>query len=201
MITRLIFFLFLIWFWAIPSEAIDQSGQLENHIQRLEKTLKLSREQVDHISAILADAQKKAQKEKDQYKGYHRALLLADENLRKTVDNQIMTILTPEQRTKYRKISEPQPMDKHLMELKKKLSLTDVQMQEIEPIFTSTREMIAEIAMNSSGDLRMPNPAIKKIMDKQAKNIEKVLTREQKEKFKELRKKQEEQMLRGRPQQ
>lgn len=74
-----------------------------------------------------------------------------------------------------------------LIHLNESLSLTDDQIEQIEPILLQTQTKLSELKNKNYDDDREMMEAHKAVMDKNAELIEKYLTEEQIEKFREIR--------------
>jgi len=203
MIQKSVLILAFFLFGSIFSSCLanEQSKEIENRVQLMSEGLKLTSEQTTKLREILSNANEKIKNSHDQKDKNNQDNNFAEKEIRDQIDNQIIAILTPEQQDRFKKMLKAKPLDKHLSELKEKLSLTEGQMQSIELIITTNASKIEEIKQSpdSKKDPKYYHLAMKKVMDTQAIQIEKLLTEDQRKAFKEMQKEQEEQMKKDRP--
>lgn len=173
-----------------PCFADDKHREIEIRVQLLTQGLDLTPEQADKIRDILADAQKKNTAE--QNKTHSSIPNLSEKEIYEETNNEISAVLTIEQRDKFKEFSTRSPHKKNLLELKQRLSLNEEQTESIEIIMISKASEMEELKNSSeSKDPRQYHQSMKKLMEAQAKLIEKLLTKEQKKKFKALRREHE----------
>lgn len=173
-------------------------NQVEVRIANYKTKLNLTENQCEQLRVILLNDGKEAQNERELNKDNPDALIASAKARKERTDTQIKNILTNEQWEKYTNIEKQDLSDRQLLELKERLLLTDEQVEKIQPVMANTREKISELNQKNYHP-RKQMQEMKKIMDGQAKEIEKYLTKEQEKKFKNLRKEHQEKMKRNKP--
>ncbi|WP_289022179.1 hypothetical protein [Desulfobacter postgatei] len=170
--------------------ADDKLREIEHRIQLLSNGVDLTPEQADEIRDILVEVQNRVAEEQNEMNSSDPNW--AKEQIDKEVDNKILAVLTPEQQDKFKKFSMQNPYKNNLIELKQRLYLDEEQTKSIEFIMASKASEIEALKTSSEGkDPRQYHHAMKKIMDAQAEQIEKLLTKEQTKEFRALRREHE----------
>ena len=183
---------------ALPCLAADLSPQAEERVQMMQKGLDLTPEQVKELREIVSDVNGQNKKSTVQDAQFKHDAMRTEKKRRESTSTRILAILTPEQKIRFQEMHNSRP-NKQLLELKNKLSLTDEQMQSVEAIILSSRGKMQSLQRSGDKDSRKHHKTMKRIMDKQAQEIEKILTPEQRTSFKVLRREKEKEMRKRRP--
>lgn len=199
--------LFIVSFAIIGIGSMATSGyaqgppqDAESRMQRLSEGLQLSPDQIEEVRYIMAEGQKRLESAKTEKDQYPEDMNRLEKEIRTEIDNQILAVLNPEQQEKYKRMLKAKPSDKSLRELKERLFLNRQQMQSIESLLITSAEQIEALKQDPENkDPRKYHHAMKKIMDAQAKEIEKLLTDAQIEEFRKMRKEQEKKMKKKGP--
>ncbi len=188
-----ILFTLLLMLAAAPAQ---EKNWLEQRVQKLQKELNLTAEQTGQVRQILEYNQQQAQKEREENQGNPEALLNVAKARREVVDQQIKNLLSAEQYAKYQEISKNAPGEEMVLRLSERLNLTEEQTVQVEKILLSAREEMQKLRENASGDRSRNRDQLRSLMEKQDKQIEALLTDEQKKIYGEIKKERREEMRR-----
>jgi len=174
---------------------------VDERIEELKTKLNLSNEQAKDIILILNNDREQEKEQWTLNKGDQRAIRAAGKERKELTDRQIENILTPEQKTMYKamRATESKYDDPQVMELVNRLNLSDEQAGKIENILLSARTE-KQNTRSSTTNRRGRFEEIKKIQDNANKEIEEILTTEQKEAFKKYQAERDEEMRKTRGQ-
>lgn len=167
---------------------------VEQRVSKLQKELNLSEGQTGQVRQILAYNYEQAQKEREENQGNPEALMNAAEARKEIISRQMQNVLTAEQYEKYQEISKNAVVDEAVLRLKERLNLTNEQTEQVEAIMTSTRNEMQKLRDNASGDRRQSMMQGRKLMESQDKQIEALLTDDQKKIYEEIKKERREEM-------
>ena len=174
-------------------QAAVLSPQAEERIQMMRKGLDLSEDQVTQLREIVADAEMQHSSDKVKDAEFKHDAARTERKKRESTSTRIVAILTPDQKIRFQEMHNSRP-NRQLLELKNKLSLTNEQVESVETIILSSRGEMEALQRSGDKNSRKHHKAMKRIMDDQAKKIEKILTPEQKQSFKVLRREKEKEM-------
>ncbi len=183
-------------FLMLAAAPAQEKNWLEQRVQKLQKELNLTAEQTGQVRQILEYNQQQAQKEREENQGNPEALLNVAKARREVVDQQIKNLLSAEQYAKYQEISKNAPGDEMALRLSERLDLTEEQTAQVEKILLSAREEMQKLRENASGDRSRNRDQLRSLMEKQDKQIEALLTDEQKKIYGEIKKERREEMRR-----
>jgi Spy/CpxP family protein refolding chaperone len=184
--------------FALPCRAAAPADDTEHRIQMMADGLSLTPEQVTKLRTILGDVDKQAPGIDPRNAQYRHDAMRMEKKKHESTSTKILAILTPEQRLKFQEMRNAQP-NRQLLELKHKLSLTDEQMRKVQAITQTSRGQMEALRQTGDRDPKKHHKAMKNIMETQAKEIEKILSPEQKKAFAALRREKEKQMRMSRP--
>lgn len=177
---------------------MNSTNDIEARIQTITEELSLTPDQVVGVRDILVKSKNDMGNDAKVNARYRQASMLAQKQIRSGANAQILNLLSTEQKKKFQQIVSGDVNDNQLILLKETLSLTGEQMQEFENIITVNRPKIAKIR-NEATTPKQYHRAMGKFMRRQAKEMEKILTKEQKIAFRAFRKKKEVQMEKAKP--
>jgi len=181
-----------------PCPAADLPTRSEERVQMMQKGLDLTPDQVTKLRKIIADAEAQRSSTNIQNEQFKHDAMRTDRKKRESTSTRILAILTPEQKIRFQEMHNSRP-NRQLLELKNKLSLTPEQMQAVEAIIVDSRGAMEALQRSGNKDSRKHHKTMKRIMDDQAKEIDKILTPEQRQAFKILRREKEQEMRNKRP--
>lgn len=181
-------------FLMLAAAPAQEKDRLEQRAQKLQKELNLTDEQTGQVRQILEYNHQQAQKEREENRGNPEALQNVAKARRETVDQQMKNLLTAEQYTKYQEISKNAPVEEMTIRLQERLNLTDEQTGQVEKILLSAREERQKQRENASGDRRQMLDQMRSMLENRDKQIEALLTEEQKKIYQEIKKERREEM-------
>ena len=176
--------------------------------------LTLSDIQEAQVKAILTASAAELRELAELNRNHPDALRTAENDRRQQTDQQIGAVLDDDQRELFHVIREKQRMaradrlgsgqlseggTRQLDILREQLALTDEQVMDIIPVMKRADSEIAELRQSSNGDRRAMRSDMQKIMKSMDKDIEALLTDDQKRVYKDIKKEREEEMRNRRP--
>jgi Spy/CpxP family protein refolding chaperone len=191
-------FLLMLFFTKITVSA-KGNDMVEQRVNKLQKELNLSEEQTNRVRQVLDYNYQQAQKEHEENKGNPEALINAAKARQEITDRQMQNVLTPEQYQEYQEISKNSVTDAAALKLKERLALTDEQTGQVAQIYAATRDEMQKMRENNSGDRRRMREQMRALIEKQDKQIEALLTGEQKEIYEDVKKERQEEMQKRMP--
>ena len=190
----------LIFTISLQAQPEERDARVEEAIKKriayLDDALSLSDEQESAIEKILEYGQQQKKDLREQQKDDRRAIRTAMQDIEKLTQQQIQAQLDDEQKNKYAEIKQKR-RDQYpeLQRLTERLQLSEAQVAELTPIFEDGRADFEETRGRGRGHRR----EMKKLIEERDRQIEAVLTEEQKEEYEKLKKERREQIRQRRP--
>jgi hypothetical protein len=171
----------------------QENSLIEKRLTMLREKLELTDDQTANIKQILLDAEKQAEQDRDLNKGNPRALIAAARERREMTDRQIENMLTEVQKIKYQELRKNIITDDRTSMLVERLKLSDEQALQVQTILIREQEQMEKLR-NSSSDRKEKFSEMRSIREDTDKQIEQLLTEEQKKEYEQLIEGRQEQM-------
>jgi hypothetical protein len=186
---------------SLIAQTADTTDRLDQRVAELKKELNLSDKQADDLHKIFEESRPPRQGEH----GAPQAVNEADRGDRRArwneITEKIQSVLTAEQWQKYQDYEQKRRMKMQLDALKGALNLTEKQVIQVETILEYYQGRMEEIfGGEGGGDMRKMREVMQKLRDAQDKEINDVLTDDQKDLYEKYKEDRREQTRNRRPQ-
>ncbi|MGH1365722.1 MAG: hypothetical protein ACRBF0_19330 [Calditrichia bacterium] len=181
----------------IPASALQDKPTVNKRLNHLQQELTLTEAQTEQIRLILENEESELNRTHELNKDDMRAVNQARKSQKKQTNQQIMNVLTDDQKKTFSTMKERRADDPRLRELKEKLQLSEEQVEQITPVLSNTRKEMETLREESGGDRREIRGKMRSIRDRQDKQIEAFLTEDQKEIFAKMKNERKERGPRG----
>ncbi len=183
----------LLWF-VLTTLLLSQPPKLIDHeVTRLKQELQLDSLQSGQVAQILQHSAEQAERIREVNRGNPQAMQNAMQAQQELTDRQIENILLPEQQQRFEAYRRTRISDPRAHELQTRLGLTGEQALLVEKILQQSREQMQNVRSRSL-DRREKMSAMRQIMQRQDKQIEQLLSDEQKRLYDEIKKERRQQM-------
>ncbi|MFH1893318.1 MAG: hypothetical protein ABIK83_11630 [Candidatus Zixiibacteriota bacterium] len=181
------------------AQTVDSTDHLDKRVSELQKELKLTDDQADQLRQIFEEARPPQPSEgrvadkSDQKSGEN------PRGRRGEISEKIQSVLTEKQWDKYQEYERARRTASQLETLTEALNLTEKQAAQIESILDYFQGRTEEIFSEEYGDQQDMRKAMQKLREAQDREIEEVLTDEQKDLYESYKNERREQMRNRRP--
>lgn len=185
---------------SVMAQTVDSTDRLDKRVAELKKELNLSDKQAGDLHEIFDEARQSRQGEH----GAPQAIEEGQRGVRRSgwndINGKIQSVLTAEQWQKYQESQQKRRMNSQIESLTEALSLSDKQVAQVQSILEYYQGRMEEMFSDQSGgDPQDMRKVMQKLRDAEDKEIEDVLTGDQKDLYEKYKNDRREQMRNHRP--